>query len=132
VSATAKHAVPGAWAAPATADFLIAALLIGVFVFVGFVSATRPDITTGFDEPAHISYVAHIQHTGDPWPNLNDMRMIDPQTFAFTPTGNFLDHPPVFYDLLASIGPRLEGRPQALLPYRLFDVGLVALGSPLC
>ena len=128
MSATAKHAVPGIWAAPATADFLIAALLIGVFVFVGFVSATRPDITTGFDEPAHISYAAHIQHTGDPWPNLNDMRMIDPQTFTFTAKGNFLDHPPLFYDLLAAIGPRLEGRPQALLPYRLFDVGLVALG----
>jgi hypothetical protein len=85
-------------------------------------------VTTGFDEPAHASYVAHIQQTGDAWPDLKRLRLLDPHTFEFTGEPNYLNHPPLFYALLAAIGPKLEGRPQALLAYRLFDVALVAAG----
>jgi hypothetical protein len=77
---------------------------------------------------AHTSYVAHIQHSGDVWPDLKSMRLIDPQNFQFTGEANYLNHPPLFYDLLAVLGPRLEGRPQALLAHRLIDVAIAAIG----
>jgi hypothetical protein len=107
---------------------LVAAMILGLFVLACVSIAGRTDVTTGFDEPAHISYVAHIQHTGDAWPALGDMRLIDPQTFQFIGEPNYLNHPPIFYALLAEIGPKLEGHPQALLAYRWFDVVLVAIG----
>jgi hypothetical protein len=128
VSTTATSAASGEWTAPAIGDFLIAAAILGLFVLACVASTARKDVTTGFDEPAHISYVAHIQKTGDPWPALQSMRLIDPQTFQFTNEHNYLNHPPIFYALLAAIGPKLEDRPQALLAYRCIDVALVALG----
>jgi len=91
-------------------------------------SAERKGITAGFDEVAHTSYVAHIQHTGDAWPDLKSMRLINPQTFQFTGEANYLNHPPLFYGLLAALGPRLEGRPQALLAHRLIDIAIAAIG----
>jgi hypothetical protein len=72
--------------------------------------------------------VAHIQETGNAWPALDGMRLLDPQIFHFTGAANYLNHPPLFYALLAAIGPRLEGRPQALLTQRLIDVAIAALG----
>jgi hypothetical protein len=77
---------------------------------------------------AHASYVAHIQHSGDAWPDLTSMRLIDPQSFQFTGEANYLNHPPPFYDLHAVLGPRLEGRPQALLVHRLIDIAIASLG----
>ena len=56
------------------------------------------------------------------------MRLIDPQSFQFTGDANYLNHPPPFYDLLAVLGPRLEGRPQALLAHRLIDIAIASLG----
>jgi hypothetical protein len=56
------------------------------------------------------------------------MRLIDPQSFQFTGHANYLNHPPPFYGLLAVLGPRLEGRPQALLAHRLIDVAIAAIG----
>jgi hypothetical protein len=128
VSTTAASAAPGEWTAPAIGDFLIAAAILGLFVLACIASAARKDVTTGFDEPAHISYVAHIQKTGDVWPALGSMRLIDPQTFRFTDERNYLNHPPIFYALLAAIGPRIESHPQALPAYRCIDVALVAVG----
>ena len=52
------------------------------------------------------------------------MRLLDPQNFQFTGDANYLNHPPPFYDLLAVLGPRLEGRPQALLAHRLIDIAI--------
>ena len=54
--------------------------------------------------------------------------MIDTKTFEFTATPNFLDHPPIYYTLLAAIGPPLEGHPQAVFAYRMINVGLAAIG----
>src|ERR1700722_182515 len=56
------------------------------------------------------------------------MRLIDPQNFQFTGEANYLNHPPPFYDLLAALGPRLEGRPQVLLAHRLINVAIAAIG----
>ena len=88
----------------------------------------RKDVTQGFDEVAHASYVAHLQHFGETWPAFKDMRMLDPSSFRFTNEANYLDHPSPYYVLLARLGPNLEGHPEAILEYRLFNVVLVAIG----
>jgi hypothetical protein len=128
VSSSPAYATPGALTAPATANFFVAAVILGLFVLSAALSAERKGISAGFDEVAHASYVAHIQHSGDAWPNLTAMRLIDPRTFQFTDAANYLNHPPPFYDLLAVLGPRLEGRPPALLAHRLIDVAIAAIG----
>ena len=113
---------------PALGNLLVAAAILGLFVFACVGSASRQDVATGFDEAAHASYIAHIQHSGVFWPALERMRLLDPQTFHFTAAPNYLNHPPPFYALLAAIGPELEGHPRAILTYRLFDIALVAAG----
>jgi hypothetical protein len=128
VSSTPADATPGALTAPATTNFFAAAVILVLFVLSAALSADRKGITAGFDEVAHTSYVAHIQHSGDAWPDLNAMRLIGPQSFQFTGEANYLNHPPLFYDLLALLGPQLEGRPQALLAHRLIDVAIAAIG----
>ena len=128
VSSTPAYATPGALTVPATTNFFVAAVILALFVLSAAMSAERKGITAGFDEVAHAAYVAHIQHTGEAWPDLKAMRLIDPQTFQFTATANYLNHPPPFYDLLAVLGPRLEGRPQALLAHRLIDIAIASLG----
>jgi hypothetical protein len=131
VSSTPTYATPGLVSAPAaraTTNFFVAAVILGLFVLSAALSAARKDITQGFDEVAHTSYVAHIQQSGDAWPDLNALRLLDPKSFAFTGEASYLNHPPIFYDLLAALGPKLEGRPQALLAHRLIDVAIAALG----
>ena len=56
------------------------------------------------------------------------MRLLDPHSFEFTGEANYLNHPPMFYALLAVLGPTLEGRPQALFVHRLIDTAIAALG----
>jgi hypothetical protein len=128
VSSTPAYATPGALTAPATTNFFVAAVILGLFVLSAAFSAERKPISAGFDEVAHASYVAHIQHSRDAWPDLKAMRLLDPQSFQFTGAANYLNHPPPFYDLLAILGPRLEGQPQALLAHRLIDVAIASLG----
>ena len=128
VSSTPAYATPGALSTPVTTNFFVAAVILGLFVLSAAFSAERKGITAGFDEVAHASYVAHIQHSGDAWPDLTSMRLLDPQSFQFTGAANYLNHPPPFYDLLAVLGPRLEGRPQALLAHRLIDIAIASLG----
>ncbi len=99
-----------------------------LFVLAAVRGAARKDITQGFDEVAHVSYVAQIQHSGDARPALETMRLLDPRTFQFTGAANYLNHPPLFYALLALLGPTLEGHPQALLAHRLIDVAIAAAG----
>ena len=128
MSTSATTVQASEWTAPTTANWLAAVVILALFVVACVASAARKDVTTGFDEPAHVSYVAHIQHTGEAWPALDKMRLMDTQTFQFTAEPNFLNHPPIFYALLAGLGPRLEGHPQALLADRLINVALVAIG----
>jgi len=112
----------------ASANPLIAAAILGLFVLAAILSAARKDLTQGFDELAHVSYVAEIQATGDAWPALENMHLLDPHSFQFTGEANYLNHPPMFYALLAALGPKLEGRPQALLAHRLIDTAIAAIG----
>jgi hypothetical protein len=128
VSGTDAYVSPGALAARAPANGLVAAVILGLFLIAAILSAVRKDITQGFDEVAHASYVAQIQHGNDAWPDLRTMRLLDPHTLQFTAAPNYLNHPPLYYALLARLGPTLEGHPQALLADRLIDVGIVAAG----
>jgi hypothetical protein len=119
---------PPTLAERASANFFIAAVIFALFVVAALISAERKDITQGFDEVAHASYVAHIQDSGDAWPDFADMRLLDPRTFQFSAKPNYLNHPPLFYALLAALGPELVGRPQALLADRLIDIAIVSAG----
>lgn len=118
----------GGLAARAPGNGLVAAVILGLFVAAALVSAARKDIRQGFDEVAHVSYVAQIQHDGAAVPDLKSLRLIDPRTFQFTATANYLNHPSLFYALLAHLGPTIEGHPQALLVYRLIDIAIAAIG----
>jgi hypothetical protein len=127
VSSSPTYAAPGAVTAPATANFFVAAVILALFVLSAVFSAERKDITQGFDEVPHTSYVAQIQSTHDFWPDLKSMRLIDPKSFQFTTEANYLNHPPLFYALLALLGPKLEGHPAALLAHRLIDTAIAAV-----
>ncbi len=104
------------------------ACILFLFVVAGSLNVVGRDVTLGFDEVAHASYVAHLQHYGETWPALEDMRMLDPSSFRFTGEANYLNHPSPYYVLLARLGPNLEGHPEALIVHRLFNVALAAIG----
>jgi hypothetical protein len=114
----------------ATADtnWRICAFVLLLFIVASTLSAFHKDVTRGFDEVAHASYVAHLQHSGETWPAFADLRMLDPLSFRFTDEANYLDHPSPYYLLLARLGPALEGHPGAIVIHRLFNVALVAIG----
>ncbi len=113
--------------APASANWLAAIVILALLVLAAIVSAARKDVTQGFDELAHASYVAQFQHDGGA-PDLERMRLLDPRTFRFTGEPNYLNHPAEFYALLALLGPKLEGEPRALFAHRLLNVALVGIG----
>lgn len=115
---------------PVSADtnWRVCAFILLLFILAGSLSAVHKDVTKGFDEVAHASYVAHLQHHGETWPNLKEMRMLDPLSFRFTSEPNYLSHPSPYYVLLARLGPKLEGHPGAIIIYRLFNVALAAIG----
>lgn len=115
-------------AASAKTNWRVYAVVLLLFIVAATLSATRKDVTRGFDEVAHASYIAHLQHTGETWPAFADMRMLDPSSFRFTAEANYLDHPSPYYALLARLGPGLEGHPEAIVVHRLFNVALAAIG----
>lgn len=97
-------------------------------VITGSFCALCKDVRRGFDELAHASYVAHIQHAGTMRPALDSMAMLDPANFGFTKRANYLNHPAPYYALLALLGPTLEHHPDAILVDRLLNVAFVAAG----
>ena len=115
-------------AASAKAGWRVCAIVLLLFIVAATLSAMRKDVTRGFDEVAHASYIAHLQSTGEAWPAFAEMRMLDPSSFRFTSEVNYLNHPSPYYLLLARLGPSLEGHPQAILLHRLFNVALAAVG----
>src|SRR5664279_1693355 len=111
-----------------TAQQVVVAVIVGLFILSAGVNAFRKDITQGFDEVAQTSYVAQVQSTGEIWPRLETLKLLDPASFRFTGSANYLNHPPLYYDLLAQLGPRLEGHAQAVVIDRLLNVVLATLG----
>ena len=112
----------------ARANWGVGAFVLLLFIVVTALSTIHKDINRGFDEVAHASYVAYLQHSGDTWPGFAKMPMLDPSSFRFTSEANYLNHPSPYYLLLARLGPNLEGHPQAILVHRLFNVALDAIG----
>jgi hypothetical protein len=106
----------------------VCVFVLSLFVLATTLSAIRKDVTRGFDEVAHASFIAHLQQSGEAWPAFADMRMLDPSTFRFTGEANYLDHPSPYYLLLARLGPNLEGHPEAIIIHRLLNVVLAAIG----
>lgn len=104
------------------------AIFLLCFVFASIIGALGKDVTTGFDEIAHISYIAHIQSTGDAWPRLESLRLLDSRTFRFTDSASYLGHPPTYYFFLAQLGPTIEGNPGAVLGLRLLNVLIATIG----
>jgi hypothetical protein len=112
----------------ATANWRVGAFVLLLFIVVSALGTLRKDINRGFDEVAHASYVAYLQHSGDTWPAFARMPMLDPSSFRFTGEANYLNHPSPYYWLLARLGPDLEGHPQAIVFHRLLNVALDAIG----
>jgi hypothetical protein len=110
------------------AGWRICAVVLLLFIVAATLSAIHKDVAQGFDEVAHASFIAHLQHTGEFWPAFAEMRVLDPSNFQFTDEPNYLDHPSIYYWLLAHVGPSLEGHPSAILVYRLINVVLGAIG----
>ena len=115
-------------AASANANWRVCAVVLLLFIVAATLSAMRKDVTRGFDEVAHASYIADLQNSGEIWPAFAGMRMLDPSSFRFTGEANYLDHPSPYYLLLARLGPNLEGHPLAIVVHRLFNVALAASG----
>ncbi|HKS84184.1 MAG TPA: hypothetical protein VJR71_01790 [Pseudolabrys sp.] len=106
----------------------VCSLVFALVVIAGTLCALRKDVTQGFDELAHTSYVASLQKSGDWWPRLETMRMLDPESFRFGEQLNYLNLPSPYYLFFARLGPQLEGQPKAIIIDRLMNVVLVALG----
>jgi len=115
-------------AAAANTQWRACAIILVLFVVAATLGAIRKDITQGFDEVAHASYIAHLQRSGEKWPAFEEMRMLDPSSFDFIRETNYLNHPSPYYLLLARLGPSLEGHPEAILIHRLLNVVLGAIG----
>jgi hypothetical protein len=111
----------------ATSNWRLGAFVLFLFV-VSALGTIHRDINRGFDEVAHVSYIAYLQRSGDTWPAFAKMPMLDPSSFRFTSEVNYLNHPSPYYLLLARLGPDLEGHPEAIVFYRLLNVALDAIG----
>jgi len=111
----------------ATANWRLSAFVLFLFI-ISALGTIHRDINQGFDEVAHVSYVAYLQHSGDTWPEFAKMPMLDPSSFRFTRVVNYLNHPPPYYLLMARLGPTLEGHPEALIFHRLLNVALDTIG----
>ncbi|MEX0753349.1 MAG: hypothetical protein WD073_10565 [Xanthobacteraceae bacterium] len=115
-------------AAGAGAGVAIVAVILLLFMLAAVFGAQRKDVTQGFDEVAHLSYAAEMQRGTGIWPALENLRMLDPQTFRFTGEANYLNHPPFYYALLARLGPAIENNPGAVLIHRFLNIVIVAAG----
>ncbi|MBX3553645.1 MAG: hypothetical protein KF697_14420 [Pseudolabrys sp.] len=127
-TSAAAPAEPSSRAGAPDGTTRIIVIILLLFAVAASLSAARKNVTSGFDELAHISFVAHVQSTGELWPALDTVRMLDPATFRFVDEPNYINHPPFFYVLHAVLGPRLIGNPGALLVHRLIDVAFAIVG----
>jgi hypothetical protein len=115
-------------AEPTAAHWRACVFVLLLVAIAGALCALGKDVTRGFDELAHASYVASIQHSGALWPALENLRMLDPASFRFTGQANYFNHPSLYYALLALVGPVLEGHASAIVIDRLLNVALVTVG----
>lgn len=119
---------PIAASTPNRAGRLMRTVVLCLFVVAALNSALRKDITRGFDEVAHVSYVAQLQSSGETPPRLDELRLLAPSTFQFTETPSYLNHPPPYYWLLARLSPTIKGHPDALIVLRLWNIVIASCG----
>src|SRR3974390_1831753 len=79
--------------ADARANGRVCIIVLLLFIIAAAASASWKDVTHGFDELAHASYVAHLQKSGEIWPIFNEMRMLDATSFHFTAEDTYPNHP---------------------------------------
>lgn len=103
---------------------LLVAAVVALFAIAATLCGLRKDVTHGFDEVAHASYVAQLQDSRSAWLPLEDLRLLDPSSFRFTERPSYLNHPSPYYALLAWLGPTLDGHPSAIVYDRLINVML--------
>jgi hypothetical protein len=119
----------GSAAPVSTRSWIRASLIVlTLFALAATVSLGRKPAARHLDEVAHLSYVAQAQATGLKWPAFAEMRLLDPQTFQFGAEQNYLNHPPFYYWLIAAVGPQLLGQPGSMIPVRVLNIGLAAIG----
>ncbi len=106
--------------------FVVAAV-VALLLLLSVLAVRNNDVADGFDELAHVSYVAEMQ-SRDASPRLEQLRMLDPANFKFTSQSNYINHAAPYYHAMASIGPRLEGNPAALVWHRLINVAIMLCG----
>ena len=107
---------------------IVVTIILALFVLVAVTSALRKDINRGFDEVAHLSYVVHLQRSGEAWARLKDMRLLDVATLRFSAVPNYLNHPPPYYWLLAHLAPTVTPQSSALVVARHVNVLVAAVG----
>jgi hypothetical protein len=105
---------------------LVAAVLFLAFLASAIVHAFNRNIPAGFDELAHVSFVAQVQQCAC-LPALDDLLLLDPVTRTFTSASSYLNHPATYYAAL-SVGPDIT---TSLPTFRLFNVLLVGVAMVL-
>ena len=103
-----SHDQEGATAA--NIQWRVCAIVLLLFIVAATVSAIRKDVTQGFDEVAHASYIAYLQDFGGTWPAFEDMRMLDPSAFT-SPVSILITPRPTICYWLASV-PIWKGIPM--------------------
>ncbi len=103
-------------------------MIVSLFTIAALASAYRKPLASGFDEIAHLSYVTYVQTAGSEWPRFAEMRMLDPETFRFGSEPNYLNHPPFYYWLMATLAPNVTGNRSSLVLARGLNVAIAAFG----
>ncbi|HXY57644.1 MAG TPA: hypothetical protein VEH76_03600 [Methylocystis sp.] len=103
-------------------------VVLGIFALSAAMNALRKDVRVGFDELAHISYVAELQRNEQFWPRIDGFRLLEPSQFRFTDRPNYLNHPGIYYWILARLCSPIEGHPESALMLRACNVLLASIG----
>jgi hypothetical protein len=119
------------WSRPAGARAFADRLTwIALLIFTGrcLVVAWLAPFPNAYDEQAHFSFARHVLESAEAWPRLADLRLVDPAApERWTGQPNYLNHPPVFYALLAAAAAPFSRSASDLI--RLWRLGNVALAA---
>jgi hypothetical protein len=112
---------------------LLVLVLLGVHLAVALLVAFRAAYPTDIDERAHLSYVRHVYDQGAAWPDFRSMRLVDDRDPArWSGTSTNLNHPPLYYWLLAPLAFDASSDPRATVTrLRLANVALAFTASAL-
>lgn len=98
--------------------FVLAIHIIGVSLVAIYIS-----FPGNVDELAHYSYVRTVYETPLVMPGFGSLNLIEEGTGRFSTTGNYLNHPPLYYWLIAPIV-ALADYPNDIVLLRLCNVAI--------